>query len=304
MTIPFDLPSLPYADWAETKDTLHRFCQIVGKIRMATHPKLNHWWHVTLYPGPRGLTTRAIPYGGRSFELAFDLHDHTINLICMSGKIESVAIAELTVAEFYDVVFAMLARLGYNDITITPVPYDMPDKLPFPEDTRPRTYDKDAVHAYWIALAQIANVFDNYRAGFIGKQTPTHLYWHSFDLAVTRFSGRPAQMEGGTQADREAYSHEVISIGFWPGDPTFPEAAFYAYTYPEPTAIRTMPLGVEGADWADKNGSALAVYRYEDWRKTTDPEASLLAFLNAAYDAGATLALWDKDAFLPAVSDT
>ncbi len=299
MALPFDLPPLPFADWADSKDTLHRFCQIVGKIRMAAHPKLNHWWHVTLYPGPRGLTTRMIPYGGRSFELAFDFHDHTIALICSSGRTKAVEIAGLSVAAFYDAVFGLLADFGY-DIAIRPVPYDLPDKTPFPEDTRPRAYDRAAIHDFWRALAQVAQVFETYRGGFVGKQTPVHFYWHSFDLAVTRFSGRAAQMEGGTRADREAYSHEVISIGFWPGDPSFPEAAFYSYTYPEPVGISDRPLGTAGAQWADKNGSALAVYRYADWRATADPETALLTFLDAAYDAGAALAGWDVDAFRPA----
>ena len=297
MPAPFDLPPLPFEPWADSKDTLHRFCQIVGKVRMATHPKLNHWWHVTLHPGPRGLTTRMIPFGGRDFEIAFDFHDHTLNVICSTGRIESFSLAGLTVAEFYAKTFDALAALGY-DITIKPIPYDLPDTMPFPEDDRKRAYDGDAVHRFWRALSQISNVFETYRGRFIGKQTPTHLYWHSFDLAVTRFSGRAAPREGGTRADREAYSHEVISVGFWPGDPSFPEAAFYSYTYPEPAGISDRPLGPDKAMWAERNGGALAVYRYQDWRETADPEASLLGFLDAAYDAGATQANWDKAALL------
>lgn len=296
MPAPLDLPPLPYEAWADTKDTLHRFCQIVGKVRMATHPKLNHWWHVTLYPGPRGLTTRMIPFGGRDFEIAFDFHDHTLNVICSTGRIERFPIAGLTVAAFYAKIFEALSALGY-DISIKPIPYDLPDAVPFPDDDRTRAYDGEAVHRFWRALAQVSNVFEIFRGKFIGKQTPTHLYWHSFDLAVTRFSGRAAPRQGGTQADREAYSHEVISVGFWPGDPAFPEAAFYSYTYPEPDGISDMPLGPSAAMWAEKNGGALAVYRYEDWRATPDPEAALLSFLDAAYDAGATQAGWDKGSF-------
>lgn len=287
-----DLPPLPLGEWEDTKETLHLFLQIVGKIRLKTHPKLNHWWHVTLYPSSRGVTTRRIPYGGVDFEIGFDFIDHTLTVTRCDGGERSFALGGLTVADFYASVFGALTELGI-EIQIHAVPYDRPYTTPFAQDTDHKTYDGDKVHAYWRALSQIATVFEEFRGRFLGKSTPVHLFWHSFDLALTRFSGKKAPpMEGGTNADREAYSHEVISFGWWAGDDQVREAAFYSYTAPEPDGVETQPLDPSEAVWNEAGGSHMAFLTYEAVRQSADPRATLLAFLESAYQAGATKAGW------------
>ncbi|HET6466926.1 MAG TPA: DUF5996 family protein [Geminicoccaceae bacterium] len=295
---PLDLPPLPYDAWAETKDTLHLCCQIVGKVRLALHPKLNHWWHVTLYVVPRGLTTGAIPYGGDSFEVQLDLIEHRVNVVTSRDGARSFALG-VPVAEFHERLFVALGELGI-EAHIVARPYAHPSRVPFADDREHDAYDRDAVHRYWRALVGIDGVLKAFGGRFLGKQTPVHLFWHSFDLALTRFSGRAAPLEGGTPADREAYSHEVISFGFWPGDPTAPEPAFYSYTYPDPRGLLDEPLRPEGALWTDRNGSALALLRYDDVRAAPEPRATLLAFLQSAYEAGARRAGWDRAALEPA----
>lgn len=285
------LPALAYADWSDTKDTLHLFLQIIGKIRMKAHPKLNHWWHVTLYPHVRGLTTGRIPYRGSGFEIFYDMLDHKVIISRNDGRQAFFSVPGLTVAQFHDALFARLEKLGIS-VTIVGVPYENKSKVPFAEDTEPRAYDAAAVSGFWRALCSISSVFESYRAGFVGKQTPVHLYWHSFDLVVTRFSGRAHPLEGGTQSDREAYSHEVISIGFWPGDDSFPEAAFYGYAYPEPDGLNQAPLRPEDAFWTEKNGGALAILKYEDVRNSANPPEAILAFLTSLYDGAAEKAGW------------
>ncbi|MEM6513412.1 MAG: DUF5996 family protein [Pseudomonadota bacterium] len=288
------LPPMPYADWSETKDTLHLFLQIIGKVRMKTHPKLNHWWHVTLYPHVRGLTTGRIPHGDGGFEVFYDMLDHQVRVSTNDGRDRSFVVSGLSVAAFYDALFSALRELDI-DVTIVAVPYDNKSTIPFAEDTAARAYDADAVSAFWRALCGISSVFERYRSGFAGKQTPVQLYWHSFDLVVTRFSGREHPLESGRQSDIEAYSHEVISAGFWPGDDSFPEAAFYGYAYPEPAAIRDVELQPDSAFWAEKNGGALAILRYEDVRTAADPTAAILSFLNSLYDGATRAADWSLD---------
>lgn len=280
------LPALPYADWVDTKDTLHLFLQIIGKIRMKAHPKLNHWWHVTLYPHVRGLTTGRIPYEGSGFEIFYDMLDHKVTISRNDGRQTDFSVPGLTVSQFHDALFARLEELGIA-VKIVGVPYDNKSKVPFAQDTAPRVYDAAAVSDFWRALCSIASVFETYRSGFVGKQTPVQLYWHSFDLVVTRFSGRAHPLEGGRQSDREAYSHEVISIGFWPGDDTFPEAAFYGYAYPEPEGLNQVPLRPDAAFWAEKNGGALAILKYEDARNAPNPSEAILDFLTSLYDGAA-----------------
>ncbi|MEM0947966.1 MAG: DUF5996 family protein [Pseudomonadota bacterium] len=284
-------PALAYSDWADTKDTLHLFLQIIGKVRLKTHPKLNHWWHVTLYPHVRGLTTGLIPYSGTGFEILYDMIDHRVIVSLIDGRQDAFAVAGLTVAEFHDAVFARLDALGIS-VKIVGVPYDNKSKTPFAEDRLPRAYDEAAVSNFWRALCSVSSVFEIYRAQFVGKQTPVQLYWHSFDLVVTRFSGRAHPLESGTQSDREAYSHEVISVGFWPGDDTFREPAFYGYAYPEPDGINTVPLRPSDAFWAEKNEGALAILKYEDARQVTDPSGAILSFLESLYEGAATKADW------------
>ncbi len=290
-----ELPSLPYADWSDTKDTLHLFLQIIGKVRLKAHPKLNHWWHVTLYPHVRGLTTGRIPYAAdNGFEILYDMLDHKVFVSTNDGRQLGFSVPGLTVAEFYEALFSRLCKLGIS-VSIVAVPYDNKSKTPFAEDTAARAYDEAAVSAFWRALCSISSVFEKFRSGFVGKQTPVQLYWHSFDMVVTRFSGRAHPLEGGTQSDREAYSHEVISIGFWPGDDTFPEAAFYGYAYPEPAGLAQTPLRPSEAFWTEKNGGALAILKYDDARSVEDPAAAILVFLTSLYEVAAEKAGWPSD---------
>ncbi|WP_149866272.1 DUF5996 family protein [Tropicimonas marinistellae] len=285
------LPPLPYSDWVETKDTLHLFLQMIGKVRLKTHPKLNHWWHVTLYPHVRGLTTGRIPHGGSGFEILYDMLEHKVVIALNDGRQEAFSVPGLTVAGFYEALFSRLDALGIS-VRIVATPYDNKSKVPFPEDSAPRVYDEARVSDFWRALCSIASIFEAYRSDFSGKQTPVQLYWHSFDLVVTRFSGRAHPLDGGTQSDREAYSHEVISIGFWPGDDSFPEAAFYGYAYPEPKGLSTAPLKPSEAFWAEKNGGALAILKYADARMASSPSGAILSFLDSLYKGASELAQW------------
>ena len=289
-----NFPPLPYAEWVDTRDTLHLFLQIIGKVRMKTHPKLNHWWHVTLYPHVRGLTTGRVPLPQGGFEILFDMRDHAVIISLDDGRQDSFAVPGLTVAEFYNALMTRLHALGIS-VALVAVPYDNKSKTPFAEDIAPRAYDENAVSNFAQALASIAGVFEIYRSRFVGKQTPVQLYWHSFDLVVTRFSGKAHPLGAGTQSDREAYSHEVISIGFWPGDDTFPEAAFYGYAYPEPEGLSSAPLQPDKALWAEKNGGALAILKYEDARKANDPQEAVLAFVDSLYEAAVAKANWPVD---------
>lgn len=295
------LPPLPYADWVETKETLHLFLQIIGKIRMKTHPKLNHWWHVTLYPATSGLTTGRIPCGDMGFEIFFDMIDHSVRVRRDDGLMENFDVPGKSVAQFYDALFTALNTLGIS-VKIVGLPYENKSTIPFAEDMVHKTYDAEAVTRYWAALCRISVIFERFRSRFTGKQTPVHLYWHSFDLAVTRFSGRAHPLEGGTVSDREAYSHEVISFGFWPGDDSFPEPAFYAYAYPEPEGLPSVPLKPPAAFWTEKNGGSLAILKYDDLRHAPQPADSLLAFLQAVYDGAAKKADWNVAALEHAFS--
>lgn len=297
MSVP-PFPALDYKDWSETKDTLHLFLQVIGKVRLKAHPKLNHWWHVTLYPVARGLTTGRIPYRGSGFEIFFDVLDDSLRVTRDDGKQEAFGISGKTVAAFYHALFQALDALGIS-VAILARPYENKSTTPFAEDTVPRPYDRDAVRRYWQALLSIAGVYETWRGRFVGKQTPVHLYWHSFDLVVTRFSGRAHPLENApTQSDREAYSHEVISTGFWPGDDSFPEAAFYGYAYPEPPGLAAKALAPAAAIWAEKNGGALAILKYADLRAAEDPGATLLAFVESLYQVAGEAADWPMEALI------
>jgi hypothetical protein len=288
-------PSLTYGDWVDTRDTLHLFLQMIGKVRLKTHPKLNHWWHVTLYPHVRGLTTGRIPYGANGFEIFFDMLDHRVLISSNDGRQHDFAVAGLTVAGFYEALFAGLKGLDI-EVEILAKPYDNKSKIAFPDDHAPRQYDPAAVSNFWRALCSISSVFETFRGQFTGKQTPVQLYWHSFDLVVTRFNGRAHPLSGGTQSDREAYSHEVISVGFWPGDDSFQEAAFYGYAYPEPAQLNTAALSPAGAYWAEKNGGALAILPYEAAIAEADPSGAILSFLESLYSGAAEKAEWPVEA--------
>ncbi len=287
-------PPLPIYEWEDTKNTLHLFFQIVGKIRLSLFPKTNHWWHVTLYLSPRGITTRPIPFGNLIFEIEFDFIDHCLVIKTSEGKLESFSIENLSISDFYKKVFSTLADFGI-ECPIKPMPYDVPfSNIPFESDNEHSSYDKEYVNRYWKIMIQINSVFEEFRAEFIGKSTPVHLYWHHADLAVTRFSGKRAPaMEGGTAADREAYSHEVISFGFWAGDENVRAPAFYSYTYPEPQGLANEPLMPEQAIWNTEGAGSMAVLMYDDMRVSDDPRQAILDFMESAYRAGSKLANWN-----------
>ena len=297
MTQESSFPEMPLDAWRLTKNTLHLFCQIVGKIRLAMHPRINHWWHVPLYVSPRGLTTRTIPYSGGNFEIEFDFKTHRLEIRTSDGAMEDFALYDgLTVADFYASLFSNLAKLGIEP-HIKSIPYEAPSTTPFPEDTENKSYDKTYVERFHQILVTVDDIMEEFRGRFIGKSTPVHMFWHSFDLALTRFSGKRATpREGAGLVEREAYSHEVISFGFWFGDDkTVPAPAFYSYTAPEPAGLADESLSPETAKWGDSNGAHLALLMYDDVRSVDDPRETILEFLESAYQAGAKRAGWDAE---------
>lgn len=300
------LPELSLAAWEDSKRTLHLYAQIIGKIRMALHPKLNHWWHVPLYVSPRGLTTQAIPAGVVLIDLEFDFIDHTLRIRSSDGRQKAISLYDgLSVGVFYQAVFESLKQLGV-EVTILAKPYDPPrvgSNVPFAEDELHARYDAVYVARFWQILLWVHMVFTEFRGRFYGKSTPTHLFWHSLDLTYTRFSGRAAPMQGGSPSDREAYSHEVISFGFWAGDANVPAPTFYSYTYPEPDGLRDAPLLPVQARWLDTGGSSMALLDYDQVRVSKDPKGTLLDFLESAYLAGATGANWDLEVLRHAYAD-
>ncbi|HEV7757021.1 MAG TPA: DUF5996 family protein [Mycobacteriales bacterium] len=290
-------PALPLESWADSKETLHRFAQIVGKIRLAASPRRNHWWNVPLHLTGRGLTTR--PMGGTDgnpiFAIDFDLVDHRLLVTSEAGRTVSFPLAGQSVASFYRQVFEALRILGI-EVSIRPVPFDLPGP-PFAEDTGHASYDPQAVNRYWQVLGRVNLLLEEYAAQFAGKTSPVHHFWHTLDIAVTRFSDRVVeQPPSADPVTREAYSREVISSGFWFGDASVPEPAFYSYTAPEPDGLADEPLRPATATWLPSRGSHLAVLRYDDARATADPRATALDFLASAYEAGARRARWDTAA--------
>jgi len=292
-------PEIPLDAWRPTKNTLHLFLQIVGKIRLATHPRVNHWWHVPLYVSPRGLTTRTIPHAGGSFEIEFDFHDHELKIRMSDGRVEDFAIYDgLTVADFYASVFANLTKLGLNP-EIKAEPYEAPSTTPFAEDRENKSYDKEYVERFHNILVAVDEIFEEFRGRFCGKSTPVHLFWHSFDLALTRFSGKKApHIDGANMVTREAYSHEVISFGFWFGDDkenSVAAPAFYSYAAPKPDDLADEPLHPDKAFWTPDG--AMALLMYDDIRDLDDPRTAVLEFLESAYRAGAKRAEWSAENF-------
>ena len=285
---------MPLDAWRPTKNTLHLYCQIVGKIRLALHPRMNHWWHVPLYVSPRGLTTRTIPYRGGNFEIEFDLREHRLEIRTSEGGLEDFGLYDgLTVADFYSSIFSNLSKLGIHP-NIRPLPYEAPSSTPFPDDNQNKSYDKLYVERFHGILVAVDDILQEFRGRFLGKSTPVHMFWHSFDLALTRFSGKPAPVrDGANRVEREAYPHEVISFGFWFGDDNVPAPAFYSYTTPEPEGLADEPLSPPSAQWQDSNGSHLALLMYDDVRETENPHEVVLQFLESAYQAGAKRANWD-----------
>ena len=293
-------PAMPLDGWRPTKNTLHLYLQIVGKIRLAVHPRVNHWWHVPLYVSPLGLTTRSIPFAGGNFEIEFNFKNHQLEIRTSGGGSEDFALYDgLTVADFYSSVFANLAKLGIEP-KIWARPYEAPSTTPFAEDRDNKSYDKKYIERFHQILVAVDDIVEEFRGRFTGKSTPVHLFWHSFDLALTRFSGRLAPpMPEANMVTREAYSHEVISFGFWFGDDkpdSVAAPAFYSYTAPKPDGLGKEPLQPEKAFWTPDGGMALLMY--DDMRKLEDPPAVVLEFLESAYRAGARRADWPQDDFV------
>ena len=296
-----NFPEIRLDDWRPTKNTLHLYCQIVGKIRLAMHPRLNHWWHVPLYVSPRGLTTRTIPYSGGNFEIEFDLKDHCLFIRTSRGGTEDFALFDgLSVADFYSSLFANLTKLGIEP-KIWAVPYEAPSTTPFPEDHENKSYDKEYVERFHQTLVAVDDILEEFRARFLGKSTPVHMFWHSFDLALTRFSGKKAPpMPEANKVTRDAYSHEVISFGFWFGDDkenSVAAPAFYSYTAPEPAGLADEPLTPGSTKWVESNGAHLALLMYDDVRGLPNARDVVLDFLESAYLAGAKRAGWDIENF-------
>jgi len=290
-------PALPYEAWKDTYETLHMWTQIIGKIRLVRMPWLNHCWQVTLYPSASGLTTGRMPYGIEGLQIDFDFVDHELSVRTSRGERKTIALAPMTVAEFYRAVMAALAALGMP-VPIYRRPSEVESPVPFDEDVGHRSYDAEYAHRCWRAISSSAEVFRRFRSRYYGKASPVHFFWGAFDLAVTRFSGRVAPPHPGgipnlpDRVTRDAYSHEVSSCGFWPGGAIAPYPLFYSYAYPEPT-------GYAGA--AVQPGSARYdatlhefILPYDDVREAADPEERLLAFLQSSYEAAAGLGGWDR----------
>jgi hypothetical protein len=293
-------PPLPYADWADTRATLHLWTQIIGKIRMARTPWLNHSWHVTLYVSARGLATGPIPAGARNFEIEFDFLGHVLWLRTSDGHVRQVALRPVSVAEFYADVNIALEELGLAT-PVKAMPCEIADCVPFDEDTQHKSYDAEAAGRFHRALVRANRVLWHFRSGFIGKASPVHFFWGSFDLAVTRFAGPKAPRHPGgvphlsDDVVREAYSHEVSSAGFWPGSPGPVEyPAFYSYAYPAPEGFGAAAVKPSDAFFDKTLGEF--ILPYDAVRNARDGDAVLMAFLQSTYDAAADLGRWERKA--------
>jgi hypothetical protein len=285
------LPELHLADWQATKDTLHLYSQILGKIRLATTAPRNHWWNVALYVDVRGLATRRLHHRDTTFEITLDFVDHALIVRTADGRTRSFALGDgVPVADFDARIKAILGELGVG-VDIREEPFGVPMTTPFAQDVQHASWDRDAIARFGRILDWSDSVFEEFSGWFNGKTSPVHLFWHSFDLAVTRFSGRPAAPIDADRVTQEAYTHEVISFGFWPGDDRVGDAAYYSYTAPEPDGLRNQPLS-SGA-WTEYGSGSLAILPYQTLRAARDPRATLLAFCQSAYEAGAGLAGWD-----------
>ena len=292
-------PSIPVVGWQDTRDTLILYTQVVGKIRLANEPLVNHWWNTTLYVTARGLTTSLMPHpSGQAFEIDFDFLAHRLQVATVDGATRSIELVDRPVAEFYGAVMSILDELGLSTAIWT-MPVEIPGAIRFVDDRVHARYDPDAVQRFWLALVSIQRVFNVFRARFRGKASPVHLFWGALDIAYTRFSGRTAPPHPGAAPNCgphvmwEAYSHEVSSCGYWPGPPG-EEGVFYAYAYPEPPGYRDAVVAPDGARWNDDLGEF--VLPYELVRTADEPDALLLTFLQSTYEAAATTARWDRQA--------
>jgi len=292
-------PELPVAAWRETYATLHLWTQVVGKIRLARAPWLNHSWHVVLYVTARGLTTSPIPDGASTFQIDFDFIDHLLRISSSDGATRQFALPGQSVASFYASVMAALGELGIH-IAIDEMPNELPEPIRFSQDNLHASYDPDAVRRFFQILVNVDRVFRQFRTGFLGKASPVHFFWGSFDLAVTRFSGRRAPRHPGgvphlsDAVACEAYSHEESSAGFWPGSGAIDYPAFYSYAYPEPAGFRATPVRPDAAFFSEALGEF--ILPYDAVRTAAQPDQALLEFLQSTYEAAANSAKWDRDA--------
>jgi hypothetical protein len=290
------LPSLPFEEWKATFTTLHLWTQIVGKIRLALSPMMNHWWQTTLYVSPRGLTTSPMPSGNEIIQIDFDFVDNTLRLQCSRGASHTLTLAARPVADFYHELMEDLSSLGV-EVKIWPVPVEIEEQIPFDQDRTHTTYNPEQARRFWRVLLQVDRVMKTFRGRFCGKASPVHFFWGSFDLAAARFSGRPAPLNEhafhvAKYVMEEAYSDEVSAVGFWPGE-GLGEPAFYAYHYPEPKGYSDSAVLPEAAYYHPELKEF--ILPYEAVRSSTDWEAALLSFFQSTYAAGATLANWDRD---------
>jgi hypothetical protein len=291
-------PELPLAEWKDTYETLHMWTQIVGKIRLALTHLENHWWNSTLYVSPRGLTTSAMSYNSRLFQINFDFIDHLLIIETADGSTKTIVLRPRSVADFYKEVMAVLGSLEMP-LTIWTTPVEVSDRIPFEKDQKHSAYDPNHAQRFWRILAQVSRVFTEFRCRFTGKVSPVHFFWGAFDLAVTRFSGRPAPAHPGAPnlarfVAVEAYSHEVSSCGFWPGGGPIDEPIFYSYAYPEPKGFAEYQLQPPEAFYHTTMREFVLPYNVV--RTAKSPDDVLLSFLQSTYEAAATNAKWDRHA--------
>jgi hypothetical protein len=301
-TEPELLPALPFDSWKDTLATLHMWTQVVGKVRLKLCPLVNHWWNVPFYMTARGMTTSAMPYADGTaegavpgnIEVDFDFIDHRLALETSDGRHVAIALKAQSVADFYNAFMNALTELGV-DAKIRTTPCEIPDPIPFEKDRVHAAYDPDAVHKFWRILVWVDQVFKEFRSGFLGKVSPVHFFWGSFDLAVTRFSGRRAPERAGADSiTREAYSHEVSSAGFWPGGGDIKSPAFYSYAAPEPDGFASRQVRPAAAFYHSQMKEFLLMY--DDVRTAESPKTALMEFLQSTYDAAADSGKWDRKA--------
>jgi hypothetical protein len=291
-TDPKGWPELKWSSWSQTADTLHMWTQIVGKTRLALAPLQAHWWNVPFYVSARGLSTSAMPYGPELLEVEFDFVSHDLRFRLSSGSHVSVPLRAQSVADFFAEYQRCLAALGVF-VQIHPTPVELKNPIPFAEDHEHASYDSDYAHRFWRILVRLDQILQRFSSNFVGKISPVHFFWGSFDLAVTRFSGRPAPVrENADSITREAYSQEVISAGFWPGNGGFGEAAFYCYAAPQPAGLAAEPVKPASAKYNETLGEY--IFKYDDMLAEKSPDEALVNFLQSSYDAAATLAKWDR----------
>lgn len=295
------LPAMPLAQWRATYETLYRFLQLVGKIRLAASVRRNHWWNVPYHLTGRGLTTRpmGLVHGNPVFTIDFDFLAHEVQVTVVDGRSVRLPLVNQSVASLHSSVHGALADLGISVVVANDMPFDLPDSdRPFADDTEHASYDPLWAMRYWQVLSWVNLVLEQFSARFSGKVSPVHHFWHTLDIAATRFVDRPVdQPEGVDPVTREAYSREVISSGFWFGDDDTPDPAFYCYANPEPAGLADKPLVPATAAWMPRNGSHLAVLSYEDIRRAGEPDERVLEFYESAYQAAASLADWDTQAY-------